>query len=769
MRRLAFAGILILISTSLTMADTYVEGDIEGGFWGIGGSPYILEDDITLLSGCTLEIEPGVIVRGDYLSTFYVEGELIAHGTPGKWIVFTELFNGEGWGGFIIEYNDNLTSMEYCIVEYGRVIEHPIHGGGFNIKHSPIRLDHCIVRYNHAPYDGGGIYLYYADFEITNTLFHHNTCDRCGSSVDFAGGSGGIFEHNVIAYSTAGAGGAIYFYAGYHELDHITMYGNSALQNGMGSEGYLYMGTGEFRNSIIWNDEEDSPLFNGLPMSASYSCMSDYTASGENNIFYDPLFIDREAMNFYLMPESPCINMGDPESDPDPDGSRTDMGAFWCQDGIPPDEFPLELEVYDATSQQGELIFIPVVLKGIHLQHDIREITCEVVLPTEIIEDVDRIEMSLNNPQNWTFDAVYINGSVFVQMEGGNPLGSTTPLFTIHAFIDDNSDLGTYPVLVDTVIVNNGNLEVDTILDGRINVLDDELVLGDVDLDRVVDDMDAQMLFDYFSGEVELNDIQLVLAEVSGNHFLNPFDVALIMQYHAGIIDEYPVETGIPDLSGRGRVLYNSGEVDANYHSEIPLQFRNASEVNAVRVVYEYNPNIVVLSDEVMNLPVAISNLYYVETGAVVEYASSIDYEGDPLELGTLLFELLDEDREQATVTITEFHVNDWVISHPGEFYIYNNTGADPGEMPLEYELITAYPNPFNPSTTIRLALESPGQSQLRIVNTLGRTVQVFENGYLSAGIHQYTWNATGLATGVYYIHANCLNQSQTMKIIYLR
>ena len=50
--------------------------------------------------------------------------------------------------------------------------------------------------------------------------------------------------------------------------------------------------------------------------------------SGEGNINDDPLFVEPDNNDFHLLPDSPCIDTGDPSHPPDPDGTRTDMGAY---------------------------------------------------------------------------------------------------------------------------------------------------------------------------------------------------------------------------------------------------------------------------------------------------------------------------------------------------------------------------------------------------------------------------------------------------------
>ncbi len=67
---------------------------------------------------------------------------------------------------------------------------------------------------------------------------------------------------------------------------------------------------------------------------------------GEGMIYEDPLFVDPEDGDYHLTPESPLIDAGDPDSPIDPDGTRTDIGAFfydWRQHNDVDDEDIAEL------------------------------------------------------------------------------------------------------------------------------------------------------------------------------------------------------------------------------------------------------------------------------------------------------------------------------------------------------------------------------------------------------------------------------------------
>jgi hypothetical protein len=64
--------------------------------------------------------------------------------------------------------------------------------------------------------------------------------------------------------------------------------------------------------------------------------------------------------------------------------------------------------------------------------------------------------------------------------------------------------------------------------------------------------------------------------------------------------------------------------------------------------------------------------------------------------------------------------------------------------------LFPAHPNPFNPTTTIRYQLSAPDYVNLSIYDVQGRLVTELVNGWRSAGVHEVTFDGSGLASGVY-------------------
>ena len=74
------------------------------------------------------------------------------------------------------------------------------------------------------------------------------------------------------------------------------------------------------------NDPSNAPLIFGLPIVTNHngdSCDTYY------NIFLDPQFADTANGDYHLQAGSPCIDAGDPELTPDPDGTVADIGAYY--------------------------------------------------------------------------------------------------------------------------------------------------------------------------------------------------------------------------------------------------------------------------------------------------------------------------------------------------------------------------------------------------------------------------------------------------------
>lgn len=96
-------------------------------------------------------------------------------------------------------------------------------------------------------------------------------------------------------------------------------------------------------------------------------------------------------------------------------------------------------------------------------------------------------------------------------------------------------------------------------------------------------------------------------------------------------------------------------------------------------------------------------------------------------------------------------------------------TDVKPEAVPAAYALDQAYPNPFNPSTTIAFALPKAGAVRLRVLNQLGQEVRTLFDGVKEAGYHQVTLDAQGLASGVYFYRIEASGFTATRKVVLIR
>ena len=71
--------------------------------------------------------------------------------------------------------------------------------------------------------------------------------------------------------------------------------------------------------------------------------------------------------------------------------------------------------------------------------------------------------------------------------------------------------------------------------------------------------------------------------------------------------------------------------------------------------------------------------------------------------------------------------------------------------QPTQYTLEQNYPNPLNPSTTIRYALPVSGRVAVRVYNVLGQVVATLIEGNQNAGTHEVSFDASALSSGVYF------------------
>ncbi len=122
---IAIPIILLLISPD-TQAETYVNSDIDvDTTWIMGNGPYIVEEEVLVLEGATLEISPGTQVYFEWSIGITVEGRLIADGTRESNIVFRSNQidpQNEDWDGLTFKSEGN--RLNHCRISHAYTALH---------------------------------------------------------------------------------------------------------------------------------------------------------------------------------------------------------------------------------------------------------------------------------------------------------------------------------------------------------------------------------------------------------------------------------------------------------------------------------------------------------------------------------------------------------------------------------------------------------------------------------------------------------------------
>lgn len=288
---------------------------------------------------------------------------------------------------------------------------------------------------------------------------------------------------------------------------------------------------------------------------------------------------------------------------------------------------------------------------------------------------------------------------------------------------------------------------------------------GDANGDQSVGVADASAVLQFLvdSDAYGLTGRNIAATDVSGNFQLTPFDASLIFDQAAsgGIfsaVDDDENGSG-PDVSFFDRttdVVVKSGQVHAiqprtsNQVLELPLERATGQTVRSVYLElsitadgFQYQG----FDASGINAPVGslVEAAFDAETGrfklAIVfsqpfnpSYLGDIEYTTTEIPSPELILGYFDE-------RPTRFKMEEGQLL---------SVDDEINQQPVDFVLDQNYPNPFNPST--RITFEIPNSSRVRIdvLNAVGQRVATVTDQMFTSGRHEVSFNASGMASGIY-------------------
>ncbi|HYQ85943.1 MAG TPA: T9SS type A sorting domain-containing protein [Bacteroidota bacterium] len=209
----------------------------------------------------------------------------------------------------------------------------------------------------------------------------------------------------------------------------------------------------------------------------------------------------------------------------------------------------------------------------------------------------------------------------------------------------------------------------------------------------------------------------------------------------------------IKDAAGNSQTLYFGGQtatVDANAYQLPPLPPAEAFDIRfSGQGLVQFHPA-------------------SMQHGA--EYLITLQSAAAPLTVswsihsGNAAYSL--KDRSGAVSAAMSGNGSMRIASAPGQLVL----SAQPGQLPKEFALHQNYPNPFNPSTTVGFELPVAADVTLKVYNILGQEVaSLLTAQHLDAGVQSIQFDASRLASGLYFYRLHAGNYVSVKKMVLLK
>jgi len=264
-----------------------------------------------------------------------------------------------------------------------------------------------------------------------------------------------------------------------------------------------------------------------------------------------------------------------------------------------------------------------------------------------------------------------------------------------------------------------------------------------------------------------------------------------IVTIGTNVIDSRMTKAYLQDASGKGINLF-----DYNLISGIA----RGDELHMVGTVAEYN-SVLELTDFSFEKVSTGNDLPEVQTISITD-ANSLEYEGTLVKFNGVISDTsvagggvsvyVKQGDDSTTVRIWESTGIDFASINIGSAYwfqgvvnpyyddfqllvayqtdVWAATAIDEQiAVAVKFDLHPAFPNPFNPTTTISWNLDHAGEYELAAYNMVGQKVDVISKSFGPAGAYTVNWNAGSLPSGVYFIQLDAQNRHLTQKVLLIK
>jgi hypothetical protein len=105
----------------------------------------------------------------------------------------------------------------------------------------------------------------------------------------------------------------------------------------------------------------------------------------------------------------------------------------------------------------------------------------------------------------------------------------------------------------------------------------------------------------------------------------------------------------------------------------------------------------------------------------------------------------------------------------PDGNYCPANVEITKNTNPVSFSILSNYPNPFNPTTTIQFSVSTMTIASLAIYDISGKLVETLVHGDFESGEHEVIWNALNHSSGIYFVELMAGENRGVQKLILLK
>lgn len=716
--------LLFLFLVIGSVVATEISGGSVSGDWYSSGNPYNINGEIYVDAVNSLTIHEGVEVVFQGYFKFIIYGSIEAIGTDIDSIRFTAADTVTGWRGLRFLNASGNSDINYCRIEHG----------------------HASGSYPSPDRNGGGIYCYNSNPEITNCTFYSNSASSDSSAY---GGAlyielcqPQIIQCRFIGNSVSGTwarGGGIACVSASPTIEECNMSNNT----GEYSSGGIFIGPGSGSTIVNCNISQNSAATCGGGLgivSGTMTIINGCTIMANTAGTYGG-GIACDSASIAVIEDCAIIGNTAPSYG----------GGIYCGDNSNPDICGNTID--GNTAAKGGGIYCnyshPAVIENHIIQNQTNSgygggIYCNFSDPDIIKNTIyGNVAVFGGGIRCWVSSPSITGNTItgnWATYGGGINSGGGTPE-VVNCIIWGNSMNQITEGLAITYSdiqggwTGTGNIDLDPLFvssayhDYRLSwgspCIDSGDPFSPLDPDGTVCDMGA-FCYD-----------QSIPVRI----LLTPHDAPITIPAIGSSFDYTIQATNIDPSSFPTRIWCDVTLPDGTIYGPV-----------LGLVTVELGTGITISRDRTQNIPAgAPSGIYSYNAYAVAGSDTSFD---------SFAFTKLESDG------------SDWYSG-------WSNTGEDFGELfdvstaeilPTEYVLHSPYPNPFNPSTTISYQLPKESYIELTIFGMTGREVASLVDRYENAGSHEVIFDARDLPSGIYFARLTVDGeQSMVQKLVLMK